>query len=45
MYGELNDFSNFCPLTKGFRGHQSEFQTILQLDENKCVITPKELKF
>jgi hypothetical protein len=44
LHGKLNDFNNLCPLTKGFRGNQIEFLKDLQLDENKCVKIPKEVK-
>jgi hypothetical protein len=44
LHGKLNDFANLCPLTKGFRAHQNEFLKILQLDENKIVDIPKEVK-
>jgi hypothetical protein len=44
LHGKLNDFSNLCPLTKGFRAHQTEFLKLLQLDEEKFVPIPKNVK-
>jgi hypothetical protein len=44
LHGKLNDFANLCPLTKGFRAHQNEFLKTLQLDENKIVDIPKDVK-
>jgi hypothetical protein len=44
LHGKLNDFANLCPLTKGFRAHQNEFLKLLQLDEDKFVSIPKNVK-
>jgi hypothetical protein len=44
LHGKLNDFTNLCLLTKGFRAHQNEFLKTLQLDENKIVDIPKDVK-
>jgi hypothetical protein len=44
LHGKLNDFANLCPLAKGFRANQNEFLKTLQLDENKIVDIPKDVK-